>query len=208
MMSDYFSRVQLHYTETRGSRNDFLMLTDGERIAYRFQDSVTTDTFWGHAHNLLLEILPSSDPLCIYDPHYWFMIARPDTERPLVNFIRTQGHHYYMLVGGQTSIDKETGKEFDQKQSHYAMLPKPLFKKSNYYFSFIGDFIFEAWFDKDVATVIDHIYETETNIDTAREKLRRAIDPRGKSRFVISRDKRKAEKLKKLFGKHFVLMGR
>ncbi len=205
-MSEYFSRVQLYYTKTQSAQNDFLNLKEGERIEYRFRDPVTTDTFWGHAQNLLVEILPSSTPVYIYDPHYWFLLARPETEKPLIEFILSKGHRYLMLVGGKTALDTAAAKEFDRVRSRYVMLEKPLFKNPNYYVSVIGDFITEAWLDKDITTVIEHIYETKTDPKEARADLLKAVTYKGRTRFVISKNARKAEKLKKLIGKHFLPM--
>ncbi len=205
-MADYFRTAESMYTSTSTPSEDFLKLTDGDKISYTFKNPDLTDQFWGHAFGILNNATSGHEPLYMYDPHEWFFLARHASERILFDEVLDRGKEIYMIVGGKTLLDKYVNKEFDNKKSFYYMTEEKLFPKSNYYINIFGDFLIEAWLDQKTTEAINTFYTDTVGWDEAAEsRLAEIIKTRGKNKLVISRNARKAEKIKRIFKKYFVI---
>lgn len=181
---------------------DVLTLSDKESITYSFQSIQHLDAFWGHTQNILIKNLPISEAVYAYDPHYWFYLARRDTETKLLTQIVQSGRQFLMTVGGTTALDKSTGKEFktDLLQYHSSRL----FDTETYYVVVIGDFVTEVFLDPFVAKKVDAIYTSlDTSTADSTRRLESLLSVRGRSRLRISRNKTKAEKLRTKLKKPF-----
>jgi hypothetical protein len=202
-MAEYFKDAQRAYTAHETPSEDFLGLADGEKISYTFKSPAHTDMFWGHAFGILAEVT-KNDPLYIYNPHEWFILAREESEKILFNELREKKKQIYMLIGHNDALDVSSKKEFENEFTQYYASEKKLFPKENYYVNMFGEYVIEAWIDENVALQIDLFYK-ETNVfdENAEKKIKSIVEQKGKNKLSISRNKRKAEKLKNLFKKYF-----
>jgi hypothetical protein len=205
-MGRFFTIAEQYYLTEQFGDSNFLNLKEGDKVTYIYATPVQNDMFWGHALILLSESsIPTSEPVYLYNPHEWFLIARQESEKETFNII-SQKRRLLLLCGGDTYLDRAIKIEFDGNKSQYHMLQKPLFKKKNYYLNIVGDFIIEAWIDIKVAEELEDIYKTTAEIsDDVRKKILATVEKRGKTKFSISRNARKSEKLKKLFRKFFYI---
>ncbi len=195
-----------HFYTSADRSGSFLGLDDGEKIKYEFRNLKVTDAFWNHVLYLLVEIHPKR-PWLSYNPHSWFFLARPESERGLRDFIIKNGGQYLLTAGGKEPLDRTIQREFDGKRSQYFMRGSPLFPKNNYYPSVIGDYILEVWIDPAQAKAIEHIYTITTDINAEiEEKLRDIIGSRGRTKLVVSRSRKKAEKLRYRLAKPFYIV--
>lgn len=202
-MSDYFSTARRAYLKDRSSTGHFMDLREGESIRYQFRDAVSTDAFWIHTLHILVEAHPGARWFG-YNPHCWFFLVRPQSERAFKSFVEKKGGVYVMTVNGKTPLDRHIRAEFDGKHAKYHMGDKPLFPKNNYYLNVIGDFIVEAWIDKKVAAKIGKLYQSTIKYsEEAVKELADIVNSRGRSRLVISRETGKAGKLAKQLSKPF-----
>jgi hypothetical protein len=202
-MSDYFSLAERSYLQGESGIGHFLNLEDGERIRYDFRDAATTDAFWVHALHILIEAHPKAIWLG-YNPHCWFFIAREESERQLRDFIAKKGGIYAMTVAGRTALDWYIATEFDGKQSKYYMFEKSLFPKRNYYLNVIGEFLVEVWIDPKTAQAIESLYQTTGKYsEEAKAALKTITTTKGRSRLVISRNKKKSLELARKLSKPF-----
>lgn len=203
-MNKFFAVAEQNYTDADFLRGDFLNLKDGEKIAYSFSSASETDKFWGHALVVLAEsAIPKEEPVYIYNPHEWFLIAREKSEKESFSII-TKRRRLLVTVGSKTPLDRVMSKEFDRDMSQYYMLEHPLFLKNNYYLNIVGDFMIEVKIDATIARRIETFYkEVEKLDDGAINELIKIVGSKGKSRLAILRDAKKAEKLKKTLGKNF-----
>lgn len=181
--------------------SDIASLSEGESISYTFKSTHQLDVFWGHTQNLLLKSTPTPEPVYAYDPHYWFFIARPETETALLSNITREGRQFLMTVGGKTSLDISLRKHFKSDLLQYSI--RPLFSAKEYYVTVIGDFITEVYLDKAVAKRVEEIYSS--NEADPVEKLKELLSVPGRSRMRISRSARRAPTLRAKLGKDFYL---
>lgn len=203
-MTEFFQTAKHFYTKTALTDEGFLNLGDGDRISYSFKSPNLTDIFWGHAFDILSEVTPITEPIYIYNPHEWFFLARHETEKTLFQKITKSGKQILVIVGGTTYLDKMVSKEFDGEFSQYYPTKNPLFPKRNYYINVFGDFIIEAWLDEDISRKLDDFYEKTTHWDLlAQEKIRELVAGEGRNKLVISKNSRRASKIKRMFATYF-----
>ncbi len=205
-MDQFIRETEQHYVESDFGRDNFLTLKEGERISYFYSSPTETDNFWGHMLVLLGESsVPESEPAYLYNPHEWFLIARRESERECFDII-TKKRRLLVTAGDKTPLDRAVASEFDGDRSQYHMLDTPLFEKNNYYFNIVGDFIIEVWIDPAIAVHIEEFYRKAEGLDneTGRE-LTKIVAGKGRSKLTISRNAKKAERLKKMLRKNFYI---
>lgn len=204
-MDQFFAIAEQHYVEGDFGRDNFLNLKDGEKIAYFFSSPTETDRFWGHALVILAESSVSNEPVYLYNPHEWFLIARHESEHAFIDII-TKKKRFLLTAGAKTSLDHAVANEFDGDMSQYHMLERPLFPKNNYYFNVVGDFLIEVLIDPVIAARIEEVYRNVEKIDDAtRTELVEIVGGKGRSKLTISRNTKKAERLKKMLRKNFYI---
>jgi hypothetical protein len=203
-MRHFFAITEQSYIEDDSGKGNFISLKVGEKVEYSFADSATTDLFWWDALYILSELYTGDEPIYIYNPHEWFLIARKESEVEAIKEI-TKKHRLLLTAGNRTPLDKSVSKYFDGNKGQYYMSEKSLFVKSNYYFNIVGDFIIEVWLDKQIAAKIDEVYSSKLREDDAKTELIKIINGKGRSKLRISRNAKKAEKLKLLTRKYFYI---
>ncbi len=185
-------------------REPFLNLTENDSITYSFKTPYLTDQFWAHAFLLLVATTTPKHPVFIYNPHEWFMITRPLSEKALNAQIKTHGKTGLFLVGNISPIEIEVSKYFVDKHIQYHNSKTPL--AENYYFNIFDDYILEVWLDKKIAKDIDAWYQKNTTLTPEnKEELVTIVHKKGRNKMRISRNKKRALKLKKIFAKDFYL---
>lgn len=195
-----------YFTGHKKNAGNILALTEGERVRYDFKSIANADVFWDH---LIYQLVAAHQKTqwFAYNPHCWFFIARPDQERDLRDFITHHGGQYLLTVGDTTPLDKTIRKEFDRTSSQYVMREKPLPFKNNYYVNCIGDYVIEVWIEEKITQRIECIYQTATNITPPIEsELKTIIDSKSSVRLVVSRNAKKAAKLRRSLSKQFVML--
>jgi len=201
-MSDFFAIAGKQYGVDERAGNDFLSLSDGDKISYSFKSPVEADKFWGHAFNILSGIL-RDEPLCIYNPHEWFFFARKESEEFLFQELQKRNQKVWLICGGKTELDKYTAKYFDGSILQYYMSEDPLFEARNYYLNIFGDYIIESRIDEGVAKQVDNFYNSNKSVTKTTTQMLTNLLTQGKTSLTISRNKKKADKLKKIFSPYF-----
>lgn len=201
-MNDFFSLAQKQYGIGEQGGNDFLALSEGDRISYSFKSPAESDKFWGHAFTILAGTL-KDEPLYIYNPHEWFFFARKESEEFLFKDLQNKNQQIWLLCGGTTMLDKYTAKYFDGKILQYHMTDEHIFEARNYYLNIFGDYLIEARIDETVAKKVDRFYNEHTIVTKDTEQILTRLLEEGKTTITISRNKKKADKLKRIFTPYF-----
>lgn len=204
-MVDYLNFTKNNYI-ANDNQGSFLDLEDKEKIKYYFNTAHKGDVFWTHAYYLLLEGLAENEPVFLYNPHEWFLLARTENEKSAIEATINKGHAFLLTASGDTFLDKQVRKYFDGDKSQYNILKVPLFKENNYYLNIFGDFLIEAWLDQKIADKIEKFYQTTDQWNEDSEiKIKEIVNASGRMKMVISRNHVKAEKLKKTLRKYFAI---
>lgn len=206
-MTQFFSIAQERYgVRTEGV--DFLNLTDGDKISYVFKSPHEADRFWGHAFDVLAAVMPQSEPVYIYNPHEWFILARAESELHLFSTLKDKKRQIWLTVGNRDPLDIFAKQYFDGTYLQYHLLEKPLFEKDTYYLNIFGDYVIEASIDPETASAVDKLYKSSTEWDDTTKHHLQTLVAKGKTKLTISRNERKAQKLKKLLGQYFFVAKR
>jgi len=204
-MTNFFASAKSSYVKNSND-GSFLALADKERIKYYFQTVEKADIFWTHAVYILVEQLKEKEPIFFYNPHEWFLLARSKNEQAFIDSFAQKNHPFLLTAGGNAPLDKHISTSFDGTKSQYNMLTKPMFKENNYYLNIFGDFLIEVWLDKEIANEVENLYQTATSFDEgANAKIQKLLARRGRMRLVISRNHKKATRLKKILARDFAI---
>ncbi len=204
-LATFTEQARLNYSMNDQPSLDFLALKNGEKIVYWFKSFEATDIFWGHAFDILLDNTPKSAPVFIYNPHEWFLLARPETETFLFNRFKAIGRKLFLIAGNRDALDIESSKYFDNETTNYHPSPEPLFEKNNYNVNIFNDYLIEVWLDPKISNLIDQFYKKHSTLtDDAKNELLTIIKQRGRNKLVIYRNERKARKLGNMFKKVFI----
>ncbi len=204
-MKTFFETASHHYLDSSIGTFNVMGLQEGEQITYSFRNPITTDVFWWDALYALSLLSPNTEPVYLYNPHEWFLLARRESELEAIAEI-TKKRRFLLTVPGTTVLDKYVSRDFDGNKSQYHMVGEPLFSQKNYYFNVLGDFIIEVWIDKKIAEAVEHFYANiqEVTKNTIPDLIS-ILEKRGRSKLCISRNKKKAEKLRRLVKKYFYI---
>lgn len=204
-MSEFFEAVRINYSGNTGAGEEFLLLGNGEKISYSFKNPHTTDIFWGHAFGILLSRVDKKTPICIYNPHEWFMVAREESEKKLFSQIKNEGKVLQILVGEREELDIKTGEWFLAQKLQYFATKEKIFDKRNYYINIFDDFIIEAWLDPKTTKELDDFYVKNKILnEVSKKELENIVSKKGTNKLTISRNKRKAQKVRNIFKKYFI----
>ena len=205
-LMDFTEKAEINYKKSERPSINFLNLMQGEKISYTFKTFEATDMFWAHAFDVLADVTPAS-PAFLYNPHEWFLLARPESEVYL--FDRTtekSGKKLFVFVDNKDPLDVYASKYFDGKAKNYYASREHLFPKNNYYFNIFDDFIIEVWLDQKVSDKIDELYKkTKVFNENIKAELLDIIRQKGKNKLVITRNKRKADQMKRMFKEYFLI---
>lgn len=208
-MSDFFAEARHKYSMGSAETEGFLALEDGDKITYNFKNPEIADAFWGHAFDILAGIMDKTEPIYIYNPHEWFLLAREESETALFKRITEEKRQILVTTPGQTGLDKYAKKFFDGTYAQYYMAAHHLFKKPNYYVNIFGDYVIEAYIDEKTENHIEKFYKNHSVFnDETRKEIQNIIATQGRNKISISKNKDKAEKLKKTLGKEFYIIKR
>ena len=203
-MEEKFNQSKSLHTSAN-SPADFLSLEDKESVSYTFSTIKNMDTFWGHTWNVIMGQTPNTEPVYVYDPHYWFYIARKDLEQHYHKKIVAEKRQFLMTVGGNTVLDKLIKKDFKAPYMQYNFLK--MFPKDNYYMTVLGDYIAESYLDDRAVKSIGRLFNSHTTINhELTEELEQILTLKLPSKIKITRNKAKALKLKKRFDRDFYIV--
>lgn len=202
-MDELFTTINKTYTIEQKTF-DVLGLEDKESVSYSFSNTKNLDIFWGHSQNIIIRNTGPNEPIYAYDPHYWFYIARKETETELLKEIVQNKRQFLMTVGGKLHLDQIIKSDFNSDYLQYNY--KRMFEEDNYYVTVIGDYITEVYLDENISEEIDRIYLERKTIDQdTLIKLKGFLEKKSRNKIKISKNISRAQKLKTKIGKDFYI---
>lgn len=202
-VASFFAEAQSLYSG-ESMNEPYLKMEDGDSLVYRFANPDNMDSFWGHAVLVLTGKVNVDDYVYLYNPHEWFLAARPESELEIFRIIHESNKNLIVCVSGNTILDKKLGELLIYNSQQYFASGEHLFKKENYYINIFNDFIIEVWIDSQTAKKIEKFFQREKEITPhGMDEIQDIISQKGKNKFKISRNRKKAEQLKRKIGKYF-----
>lgn len=180
-------------------------LQNTESITYRFPSLLSCDTYWAHIFNLLIIWIPRDKPFFFWLPHEWFMIGRSKEDVEMFKLIQRERKRVFYSVAGKTELDKKFKKQFTSKSAKIN-IGNTLPFKQNYYLNVFEDFIIEVYLDNKLVKKIENFYQKYDDITLANMlEFENLIKEKYPVRMKISRNTKKAAKLRKQLSKDFYI---
>ncbi len=204
-MGEFFSLAEFHYSGSTGT-DSFLNIKGRDKVVYSFKNLNLLDAFGIHALHMMGMVTEKHTPLFAYNPHEWFFWARREAEQMFVEAMHKDERQLFLVSSHSDPLDIELRKHYQGDLLQYHIVEKPLFPKGSYYFVGIGDYLMEVYFDEKIVEELDLFYKTtKTWNEEARLALQKIVLKSSKNKLVISRNKRKIERYKKMLSPYFFI---
>jgi len=182
-------------------------LKEGESMTYRFPSLLTCDTYWAHLFNLMVKWLPRNRPFFFWLPHEWLILGRHKEELEIFKLIKEQQKMGYYVISGKTDLDKDFKKKFTSDFLR-VNIGNDLSLKQNYYLNVFDDYIIEVFLHKKLSEKIEIFYQNHLKISPENIfEFENLIKEKFPVRMKISKNKKRATKLRKQLAKDFFVPG-
>jgi hypothetical protein len=153
----------------------------------------------------LIVWIPRDRPFFFWLPHEWFIIGRSKEDIEMFKLIQRERKLVFYSVSGKTELDKKFKKQLTSNSAKIN-IGNTLPFKQNYYLNVFDDFILEIYLDKKLTEKIENFYKKHNDITLANmTEFENLIKEKYPVRMKISRDKKKAAKLRKQLSKDFYI---
>ncbi len=204
-MSEFFSLAGFHYSGSTGT-DSFLNIKGRDKITYSFKNLNLLDVFGIHALHMMGMVIDKRVSLFAYNPHEWFFWARREAEEVFKEAMNKDGRQLFLVSSHRDPLDLELRKHYQGDLLQYYIVDKPLFPKGNYYFCLFGDYLMEIYFDEKIVEELDEFYKmTKTWNEEARLALQEIVLKSSKNKLVISKNRRKIDRYKKMLSPYFFI---
>ncbi|MEZ4210820.1 MAG: hypothetical protein R3B39_00775 [Candidatus Paceibacterota bacterium] len=188
---------------------NILDMQDGDKITYKFKNPNLMGIYWAHSGNVVFDNATSNTPILIYHPHEWLIYTRTHSEEFfLQNFVNGYNHgkgKVLWIMGGNTTLDKKFQKEWNKGLLEIGT-GLDIGAGKNLYVNVVEDYVFIVTTEKSFGDKLDKIFqENETMTPKALEELRNLTENNYKTKLVLMKSKKEAEKWKKKFKKYFFI---
>src|SRR3989338_3328701 len=196
-MGEFYSLAEFYYSGSSGET--FLNLKGRDKIIYSFKNLNLLDAFGIHALHMMGMVTEKHTPLFAYNPHEWFFCARREAEQMFVEAMHKDDRQLFLVSSHSDPLDLELRKHYQGDSLQYHIVKKSLFPKDSYYFVVFGDYLMEVYFDEKIIHELDEFYrKTLVWNEDAKESLQKIVLKSSKNKLVISRNRRKIERYKKM----------
>ncbi|MBP9772989.1 MAG: hypothetical protein KBD26_04190 [Candidatus Pacebacteria bacterium] len=179
-------------------------MQDGDKITYKFKNPNLMGIYWAHSGHVILENHNPKIPVLIYHPHEWLIHARTHSENYFLNGFKKRGQLGLFAIGGDTDLDKTFQKNWNSK---YLEIGTKININAglNTHINVIGDYVFIITTEKSFGEKLDKIFQDNKSMTpTALYELKKLTEQNYKTKLVLMKSKKEAEKWKKRFKKYFV----
>ncbi|MBI2054940.1 MAG: hypothetical protein HYT39_02470 [Candidatus Sungbacteria bacterium] len=203
-MSEFFSLAEYYYSPKAGA-DSFLNLSDLDKVVYFFKNLNLLDSFASHILHMLNEVVDSKEPIYAYNPHEWFFYARQEAEEMLVDAFNQSKRQILITSIHHDPLDKELKKHYNNDLVQYDISGRQI-RDDTYYFVVIGNYLIELFLDEKIAKEIDTFYKrTKLFDEKAKAELHEIVFTPSRNKLVISRNRSKIEKYKKVLSRNFFI---
>ena len=187
------------------SNDEIFILEDGQSISYHFPNLLSCDKYWAHIFSLLIKKAYEPKGVMLWYPHYIFLVGRNKVEQEIIDDHAQYKNTGYYSFGGATPIDQTIKKKYT---SDYLRINTgaDFGFKNNYFLNVFGDIVVEVFLTMELSEKIENWYQSNPTIvrDNVAE-FRKFFEEAYPIRMKISRNKKKAQQLRKKLSRDFYI---
>lgn len=183
--------------------DEVVSLAEGDTMIFRFKSIIDLYLLWNHYFFIFCK--QTEGPVIFFNSHNFWVLIRSDIENEMYRWIRDTKKEAYSVIGHNTPLDRSTS---DYIRNDYTISlsydTKPLIRDTIFPAIF-GDYIMSTILDQKIVDAIHQIYLKYKKWEPAVElEMKEIISNMKKSKVVIERNAKKAEKLRKKLMNHFI----
>lgn len=203
---DFTAQLRNTYLQSNPSTANIL-LKEGEWNEFEFPTVIDMDNFWYHALVMVAHYYGEQEHndknVYNYNDHCWFQVIRSGSEQTLGDTYADMDMEWYLVAGSHSFVDGLVESMVENETLHYTLSNGEGFKQ-NEYVVVIGDYIFETALPKYIYEMMESVYErVHVVTDPALGSIEDLIRLPAKTTLRISRDKKRAQRLRKLIQSFF-----
>lgn len=187
--------------------DEVFALADGQSISYRFPNLLACDKYWAHIFSTLLRSSYQPRGVWVWHPHYIFAIWRVGIEQEIAEDHKLYENPGYYSFGGDTELDRET-KRTRTTEFVRINVGQDFGFKNNYFLNIFGDILVEVFLASELAQKIDNwfAHHKKPTADDIAGLVASFQEP-SPVRMKISRNAKKAQRLRKKMARDFYVRG-
>lgn len=182
---------------------DSILPSHGKKEIWHFNNLLKMNDFWSH---ILLTLLQQSrrKVLLGWNPHPWFHLAQTKQEEQYIKALGLAQSRLYLVIGGNTHLDRWAEKFFDKKVVVHAFAKNFIAKDQSVYLNVIDDYIITVKLDAKTTQAIDGLYSQTGSaeaLDVAR--VMAIFNGKVKASVWLEKSPSKAEAIRRKFSRFF-----
>lgn len=202
----WVSEVKERFEKVSSFCDPLLLIPEGKSIYHEFPNLSIAISHWSHAGLVLGEQAPKNIPLVFWNPHHFFFITNTQSERRFFSDLQKQGKTILVTTGDTTAVDKLIRKSETNTSTFRMNLEEDTSFPNTYYLDCYGDFVIETFLEQELADAIDNWFlTTKTITEKSKQSLLELFTKDFTITQKISRNNKKAQKLRALLLKGFVI---
>jgi DNA-binding PadR family transcriptional regulator len=201
----WLKRLQLFSSKDKsGSAFIFQNLREGDKITYQFKDLNRAGSFWMHVFQVFFDQKDIKVAIA-YSPNEWTFVVREEQDVEWASTVRKHPEKITLFALGEKNKHNQEYKQKNNKENLKINVGKTYGFKKGYYFNVFNDYVVEMILPESVDEKISRILESNPR----QKDLERLFMDKGilntKSKLVIKRKKKLADKLYKKITQDFYL---
>lgn len=199
-MADMVEQAKKLYVDDRHFDH---LLPNNKKNIWHFTNLGSLNNFWSQ---VLLVLINQSESKRIYgySPHPWYHLLQTEQEDQYIKSLRHARTRLYLMVGGDTYLDKWAAQFWYSDIVEYSFAPSPYHRERGWYFDVIGDYLVSVTLDSTTTHAIEHVYQHTTDWEHLNlAAVLQLSQMRIRASLVLENNSRKAEIIRKRFTKFF-----
>lgn len=178
------------------------LLKEGESLVYHFRSIASLDALWMHYFYLIAKQEKEAD-IVMYNPHEFWSLVRFEEEQEMYKWLQDNKRISYTIIGNNSELDKNTTAYIKKFGIEMMYEEKPSFKET-YYYAVIGNYVLTTVLDQATTRSIHALYAKYSSWSKeASDEIQLIISKLKKSKVIIEKNKKKAEKLHRMLVKKY-----
>lgn len=193
----------IHHSSYKQVSDEVVSLAEGDTMIFRFKSIIDLYLLWNHYFFIFCKQTEGS--VIFFNSHNFWVLIRSDIENEMYRWIRDIKKEAYSVIGYNTPLDRSTSDYIRETYNiNLSYDTKPLIKNTIFPAIF-GDYIMSTIIDKKTIDAIHQVYLKYKIWEPAVEfEMKEIVSKMEKSKVVIERNAKKAEKLRKKLMNHFI----
>lgn len=187
----------------KGSFAGDLLPPSGKHYSWQFTDIKRTDRLWVHLVVSALQNL-SSPKVYQYLPHPWHGLLHDSLDQQYANAIRASKAVSYIVVGGDTYLDRLFVKNMAEGRFICSNAPGPFEREAASYLTIIGEYLITTSYPGSFVRAVNQYFSRiRSKRDIKSQEVMELFQKPGKVVTKIERNQKKSERTRRKFEEYF-----